>query len=148
MPDTMLPFHLAFPVTDLETTRRFYVDVLGCGVGRESEHWIDFNFHGHQIVAHRVPAQALGEAFRNPVDGESIPAFHFGVVLAMEAWSRLAERLRLASIPFLVEPSVRFEGRAGEQATMFIRDPSGNALEFKAFRDPAMLFARDLDAYR
>jgi uncharacterized protein len=141
-------FHLAFPVTDLDAARRFYVDVVGCGVGRESDHWIDFDFHGHQIVAHRVPAAALPEAFRNPVDGEQIPAFHFGLVLAWDAWEAMVERLRSLDVPFLVEPALRFTGRMGEQATFFIRDPSGNALEFKAFRDPSMLFARDLDTYR
>ncbi|HRQ63788.1 MAG TPA: VOC family protein [Xanthomonadaceae bacterium] len=144
----MPPFHLAFPVTDLEASRRFYVDVLGCGLGRESEHWIDFDLHGHQIVAHLVPASALGEAFRNPVDGEQIPAFHFGLVLAWDAWEAMTGRLRAAAVPFLVEPTVRFQGRVGEQGTFFVRDPSGNALEFKAFRDPAMLFARDVETCR
>jgi extradiol dioxygenase family protein len=144
----MPPFHLAFPVTDLEATRHFYVEVLGCGLGRESEHWIDFDLHGHQIVAHRVPPEALGQAFRNPVDGEQIPAFHFGLVLDWADWEAMAARMRSAGVAFLVEPTLRFEGRVGEQATFFVRDPSGNALEFKAFRDPALLFARDLEAYR
>jgi extradiol dioxygenase family protein len=144
----MPPFHLAFPVTDLEATRRFYVEVLGCGLGRESEHWIDFDLHGHQIVAHRVPPEALSQAFRNPVDGEQIPAFHFGLVLDWADWEAMAARMRSAGVAFLVEPTLRFEGRVGEQATFFVRDPSGNALEFKAFRDPALLFARDLEAYR
>ncbi len=143
MSATAPPFHLAFPVTDIKAARRFYVEVLGCSVGRESEHWIDFDFHGHQIVAHLVPVSALPEAFRNPVDGEAIPAFHFGVVLGWEAWQATVERLRASAVPFLVEPTIRFAGGAGEQATCFIRDPSGNALEFKAFRDPSMLFARD-----
>jgi uncharacterized protein len=148
MTDSTPPFHLAFPVTDIEATRRFYVDLLGCREGRSAERWIDFDFHGHQLVAHLVPAEAMGPAFRNPVDGEAVPAFHFGVVLDWPAWQSLAERLSVAQVSYLVEPTVRFPGRVGEQGTFFVRDPSGNALEFKAFRDRAMLFAKDVETYR
>lgn len=142
----MVPFHLAFAVTDLEATRRFYVEVLGCGVGREDrEHvpsrWIDFDFHGHQISAHLVDG-ALAPTETNAVDGDDVPARHFGVVLPWEAWHAMAERLRAEGIAFLIEPHVRFAGQVGEQATLFLRDPSGNALEFKSFKDPSRLFAR------
>jgi hypothetical protein len=135
------PFHLAFPVRDLEATRRFYVDVLGCRVGREAERWIDFDFYGHQISAHLVDAPSE-EVARNPVDGDAVPARHFGAVLDWKAWHELAERLRARGTRFRIEPRVRFQGEVGEQATMFLDDPSGNALEFKAFKDPARLFAR------
>jgi len=134
------PFHLAFPVHDLAAARGFYVDLLGCAVGRESERWIDFDFHGHQITAHHSPDASPPPA--NEVDGHAVPVRHFGLVLEWEDWHALAERLRAANTEFLIEPYVRFEGRPGEQATMFIRDPSGNALEFKSFRDPSRLFAR------
>ncbi|MCS7079984.1 MAG: VOC family protein [Chloracidobacterium sp.] len=137
----MTPFHLAFPVTDLAATRRFYVDLLGCRVGRESDDWIDFDFWGHQITAHRV-AGPLGVAGRNAVDGKTIPIPHFGVVLSWEAFHALAERLTQAQVTFIVPPYIRFAGQAGEQATMFFQDPSGNHLEFKAFRNTADLFAR------
>lgn len=140
-------FHLAFPVTDLEAARGFYAGVLGCPVGRESSQWIDFDLHGHQIVAHRVPPEAHPAAHANAVDGHEVPASHFGLILAWEDFDPMAQRLRRAGIAFVIEPHVRFAGRVGEQATMFVRDPSGNALEFKAFRDIGALFARDLDAY-
>jgi len=140
-------FHLAFPVTDLEAARQFYVGVLGCGVGRESADWIDFDLYGHQIVAHRVAADAHPAAGSNAVDGHEVPAFHFGVILAWEAFAPMAQRLRDAGIAFVIEPYIRFEGRVGEQATLFVRDPSGNTLEFKAFRRIEALFARDLEAY-
>lgn len=136
------PFHLAFPVDDLEAARGFYVGVLGCRLGRESEDWIDFDLHGHQIVAHRVPRARLPDPGHNPVDGQAIPAFHFGLVLDWDAWQALAARLEASGIAFLVAPCIRFAGQVGEQATLFIRDPAGNALEFKSFRDPAQLFAR------
>ena len=135
-------FHLAFPVTDLEAARRFYCDVLGCGMGRESERWIDFDFFGHQIVAQLVSGRP--QTAVNEVDGDQIPAFHFGPVLQWDEFAALAERLQGAGLDFLIKPRVRFQGGAGEQATMFVRDPSGNAIEFKAFRDPQMLFAKDL----
>lgn len=134
------PFHLAFPIRDVESTRDFYVSLLGCRVGREAERWIDFDFYGHQISAHVSPPEA--EVATNEVDGKRVPVRHFGVVLDWDAWHALAERLRGAGVAFLIEPGVRFEGEVGEQATMFISDPSGNGLEFKAFRDPSCLFAR------
>jgi uncharacterized protein len=134
-------FHLAFPVHDLEAARGFYQDLLGCEVGRESSRWIDFDFRGHQITAHL--ADPGDEAAANPVDGDRVPVRHFGLILARGDWEALAKRLQQAGTPFLIEPRVRFEGRPGEQATMFVRDPSGNALEFKSFADEAAIFARD-----
>ncbi|MFM8541864.1 MAG: VOC family protein [Chakrabartia sp.] len=136
----MRPFHLAFPVHDLAAARAFYGDVLGCGEGRNSDQWIDFDFYGHQIVAHLDPA-AKPVATSNPVDGHDVPVPHFGVVLTMDQWEGLATRLQAAGIRFGIEPHIRFKGQPGEQATMFFLDPSGNALEFKAFADDAMLFA-------
>lgn len=133
-------FHLAFPVSDLDATRRFYRDTLGCTTGREAERWIDFDFHGHQITAH-LDADAAGDVIANAVDGDQVPVPHFGLILAWDAWHDLAERLRGADTAFIIEPHIRFAGEIGEQATMFLRDPSGNALEFKAFRDPAQVFA-------
>ena len=133
------PFHLAFPVRDVESTRAFYAGVLGCTVGREAERWIDFDFFGHQLSAHVAEEDVLAT---NEVDGDDVPVRHFGVVLSMDRWRALAERLRAAGTEFLIEPKVRFEGEVGEQATLFVRDPSGNALEFKAFADPRGLFAR------
>lgn len=144
MPD---PFHLAFPVTDLDAARRFYADLLGCGVGRSSDRWIDFDFFGHQLVAQLVepgPGADAAKPFQvgaNTVDGHEVPVPHFGIVLSMEAWKALAERVREAGVDFILEPYIRFEGEPGEQGTMFFRDPSGNALEFKAFADPSRLFA-------
>jgi extradiol dioxygenase family protein len=132
-------FHLAFPVHDLEAARRFYVDVLGCGTGRSSDHWIDFDLEGHQIVAHLAERQP--EAERHDVDGTAVPVRHFGLVLDWESWHALAARLAARGVHFLVEPGVRFRGKPGEQATLFLLDPSGNALEFKAFRDIGQLFA-------
>ena len=134
------PFHLAFPVDDLSAARRFYGDLLECSEGRSSDEWIDFNFHGHQIVAHLTPERS-GDATSNHVDGHGVPVPHFGLVLTMEDWERLAERLREAGTEFIIEPTVRFKGLPGEQATMFLRDPAGNALEFKAMADPKGLFA-------
>ncbi|BDI59453.1 VOC family protein [Qipengyuania nanhaisediminis] len=133
-------FHLAFPVDDLAAARRFYGDLLGCREGRSSEEWIDFDFHGHQIVAHLAPESA-GDKAVNHVDGHGVPVPHFGLVLAMEEWEALAARLRAAGTQFVIEPTVRFRDRPGEQATMFLRDPAGNALEFKAFADEGQLFA-------
>lgn len=134
-------FHLAFPVHDLEAARGFYAGLLGCAVGRESSRWIDFDFQGHQITAH-LADDALPAA-ANRVDGDRVPARHFGLILEREAWEALAEQLRAAEVKFLIEPRVRFRGRPGEQATLFITDPSGNALEFKSFADEAAIFARD-----
>ncbi|WP_366556060.1 VOC family protein [Aquibaculum sediminis] len=138
---TMPPFHMAFPVADLEATRRFYLDVLGCGLGREAERWIDFDFFGHQISAHLRPDE-VARAQTNEVDGDQVPVRHFGAILEWDAWHALAERLKAADTAFIIEPHVRFKGQVGEQATMFFTDPSGNALEFKAFKDPARVFAR------
>ncbi len=137
----MRPFHLAFPVHDLAAARAFYGELLGCAEGRSSDRWIDFDLYGHQIVTHLV--DDMVPAASNPVDGHDVPVPHFGVVLTMPDWHALAMRLEAAGIVFGIAPCVRFKGQAGEQATMFFRDPSGNALEFKAFADDAMLFARD-----
>ena len=133
-------FHLAFPVSDLEETLTFYRDVLGCKTGRSSEEWIDFNFWGHQVVAHVSPEEA-GKSSTNEVDGHQVPAKHFGLILEWNAWETLAERLKKEDIDFIVEPYVRFKGKPGEQATMFFKDPSGNALEFKAFKNKDQIFA-------
>lgn len=164
-------FHLAIPVADLEAARTFYAGVLGCGVGRESDTWIDFDFFGHQVTTHLSPAEtpltasgdaathpagskprSVGdgpdarvprEAATNPVDGKQVPVRHFGVILEWQAWHALAERLRRAAVDFLIEPYVRFRGQVGEQATLFVLDPSRNGLEFKAFKDQSRLFARE-----
>lgn len=139
----LAPFHLAFPVHDLAAARAFYGGLLGCPEGRSSAEWVDFDLYGHQVVAHLDPAlDPARRAHRNQVDGHGVPVPHFGVVLGWEEWHRLAERLRAAGVAFVIEPYVRFRGAVGEQATMFFRDPSGNALEFKAFKDPARLFAK------
>jgi len=140
-PVTLPPFHLAFPVDDLGAARRFYGELLGCPEGRSADHWVDFDLHGHQIVAHLAP-DAINARAANPVDGEDVPVPHFGLVLSMEQWRRLAERLQSAGTDFVIAPTVRFEGQPGEQATMFLLDPAGNALEFKAMADPAKLFAK------
>lgn len=139
---TIAPFHLAFPVDDLAAARRFYGDLLGCPEGRSAEQWVDFDLHGHQIVAHLAP-EAIRERAANPVDGDEVPVPHFGVVLTMEKWKALAERLGAADVEFIIPPTTRFEGQPGEQATMFLLDPAGNALEFKAMADPAKLFAKN-----
>lgn len=136
------PFHLAFPVDDLAAARRFYGELLGCPEGRSSDEWVDFDLHGHQIVAHLAPDTVRARA-ANRVDGEDVPVPHFGVVLPMAEWKRLAGRLSDADVDFVIEPTVRFEGQPGEQATMFLLDPAGNALEFKAMADPAKLFAKN-----
>ena len=134
------PFHLAFPVDDLGAARRFYGGLLGCPEGRSAEHWVDFNLFGHQIVAHLAPEQ-VGRRSTNSVDREDVPVPHFGVVLDKQAWERLAERLTDSEVEFVIPPTVRFEGQPGEQATMFLLDPAGNALEFKALARPENLFA-------
>ncbi len=136
------PFHLAFPVHDLAATRHFYGEVLGCAEGRSSADWIDFNLFGHQIVAHLAPPRAAGDAHHNKVDGHGVPVPHFGVVLAWADFEPFAQRLRAKGVQFVIEPYIRFAGQVGEQATMFFRDPSGNALEFKAFQDRGQLFAK------
>lgn len=136
------PFHLAFPVHDLAAARAFYGGLLGCAEGRSADHWVDFDLFGHQIVAHLDPA-ARATAHHNPVDGHDVPVPHFGVVLTMDDWHALAARLTAAGVQFGIAPHTRFVGEPGEQATMFFCDPSGNALEFKAFADDAMIFATE-----
>jgi extradiol dioxygenase family protein len=139
------PFHIAFPVDDLAAARHFYGTVLGCPEGRSADHWIDFDLFGHQIVAHLKPHAAPRNATgfnSNPVDGHDVPIPHFGVVLTQQDWESLAERVKAADIPFIIEPYTRFKGQVGEQSTMFFLDPAGNALEFKAFADLSQLFAK------
>jgi|SRR5215472_9422849 len=136
-------FHLAFPVRDLAEARAFYGGVLGCAEGRSSADWVDFDFEGHQIVAHLAPAET-GASATNGVDGEQVPVRHFGLILSPAAWTALAARLRAADARFLIEPQTRFAGEPGEQSTLFVLDPSGNALEFKAFADEAMIFAKQI----
>lgn len=134
-------FHLAFPVDDLTRARAFYGDLLGCAEGRSSDAWVDFDFHGHQIVAHLAPEECAAAA-HNDVDGHNVPVRHFGLILDWKAWEDLAARLTQAGTVFVIEPYLRFAGQPGEQATMFLLDPAGNALEFKAFRDEADIFAK------
>jgi extradiol dioxygenase family protein len=135
------PFHLAIPVHDLAAARGFYGVLFGCPEGRSSDEWVDFDFFGHQVVAHLDPSRRP-RVHHNEVDGHDVPVPHFGVVMEWDAWHRLAERLRARGIRFEIEPGIRFAGQVGEQATMFLYDPSGNALEFKAFKDPSRLFAK------
>lgn len=135
-------FHLAFPVKNLEESRKFYGEILGCEEGRSSDAWIDFNLFGHQIVAHLAPEESVGVRHRNEVDADHVPVPHFGIVLPMEEFHSFAERLRAKGVEFIIEPKIRFKGEAGEQATMFFLDPSGNALEFKAFADFSQVFAK------
>lgn len=142
MSNTLYPFHLAIPVDDLEKARHFYGDILGCPQGRTDELWTDFDLYGHQLVVHYKESNTEDD-HRNTVDGHDVPVPHFGVVLPWEEWELLAGRIKAASIPFIIEPYIRFQGLAGEQATMFFKDPCGNALEFKAFKDISRLFARD-----
>ncbi len=136
----LAPFHLAFPVHDLAAARQFYGGLLGCPEGRASAEWIDFDLFGHQIVAHLAPAKAPDH--HNPVDGHDVPVPHFGVVLGWDDFQTFAARLKAEGVKFVIEPYIRFAGQVGEQATMFFRDPSGNALEFKAFKDRSQLFAK------
>ncbi len=140
-PLTLRPFHLAFPVHDLDAARAFYGGLLGCAEGRSSPDWIDFDLYGHQIVAHLAPDE-VGHRATSAVDGHQVPVRHFGVVLSMSQWDALADTLRAGRQKFVIEPHIRFKGQVGEQATMFFLDPSGNALEFKAFGDPSQLFAK------
>jgi extradiol dioxygenase family protein len=135
------PFHLAFPVLDLEEARDFYVNTLGCSMGRESDQWIDFNLYGHQIVAHLSPNE-IKDVNRSQVDGDAVPVRHFGVILENNEWQKLVDRLKTKGEDFLIEPRVRFEGKSGEQRTLFILDPSGNALEFKSFAHDGHIFRR------
>ena len=140
---SLRPFHLAFPVHDLEAARSFWGAAMGCPEGRSSPEWIDFDFYGHQIVAHLVPGMAAPDTGGNTVDGHHVPVPHFGIVLAMQDWQELAERLvARGTRQFDIEPYIRFKGEPGEQATMFLRDPSGNAIEMKAFEDLGRLFAK------
>ena len=135
------PFHVAVPVDDVAKARIFYRDVLGCEEGRSSDHWVDFNFFGHQFVIHHKPKSSSEELHHNPVDGQEVPVPHYGVVLDWTEWESLAEKLASKGIQFVIEPYIRFKGEVGEQATMFFLDPCGNALEFKAFKDMEQLFA-------
>ena len=137
---TLPPFHLAFPVDDLEEARRFFCELLGCSVGRTSDRWADFNFFGHQISAHLVDATERSEV--NAVDGDAVPVRHFGVILTLSEWRALRIKLESSDAEFIIEPKVRFEGQAGEQATMFVKGPSRNAIEFKAFDDAQRIFER------
>lgn len=138
----LAPFHLAFPVHDLAAARAFYRDLLGCSEGRSAPTWVDFNLYGHQIVAHLAPQARATAPITNSVDAHEVPVPHFGVILELTQWQALAARLRAAGTRFVIEPYVRFQGEVGEQATLFLLDPSGNALEFKAFADPERLFAQ------
>lgn len=142
--ETLQPFHLAIPVTDLNKARMFYAEIFGCEEGRASENWVDFNFFGHQLVIHYKPRDEIQvtDKHYNPVDGHDVPVPHFGVVLNWDDWQSLEQRLSSANIEFVIKPHIRFKGQVGEQATMFLLDPSGNALEFKAFRDMHQLFAK------
>jgi hypothetical protein len=135
------PFHLAFPIKDIETTRAFFGDLLGCEIGRFTDKWIDFNFFGHQLSAHVKPEE-LAQAHANIVDGKNVPVRHFGAILEWKQWHDLADKLAAKGIEFVIEPYIRFKGEVGEQATMFFLDPSGNALEFKAFKDTSQIFAK------
>lgn len=135
------PFHLAFPIRDIEETRNFYGELLGCTIGRSTDKWIDFNFFGHQLSAHVKPDE-LKSALTNKVDGDNVPVRHFGAILPWNDWEALAEKLRSANCAFIIEPHIRFKGQVGEQATMFFLDPSGNALEFKSFKDMSQVFAK------
>ena len=139
---SLRPFHLAFPVHDLGAARHFWGGVMGCAEGRSSDTWIDFDFYGHQLVVHCVGERASADAGNNPVDGHGVPVPHFGIVLSLEDWQALADRLTAAGIKFEIEPYIRFKGEPGEQATMFFRDPSGNSIEMKAFADLGQLFAK------
>ncbi len=141
--NTLTPFHLAVPVSDLNQARRFYRDILGCEEGRSSDHWVDFDFFGHQFVIHyKEPMGDLESLHLNPVDGHDVPVPHFGVVLEWEKWHELSDQLRQKGVHFIIEPYIRFKGQVGEQATMFFKDPSGNALEFKSFKDMSQIFAK------
>ena len=140
---SLSPFHLAIPVYDLAAARNFYGEVFGLAEGRSSEQWVDFDFYGHQLVIHEHPQTASQQqAHTNAVDGHNVPVPHFGVVLEWNQWEALSERLRARNTQFVIEPGIRFKGQVGEQATMFLFDPCGNALEFKAFRDMSQLFAK------
>ncbi|MFL3000679.1 MAG: VOC family protein [Cytophagales bacterium] len=135
------PFHLAFPIKDIEITKSFYSNFLGCEIGREDKKWVDFNFFGHQLSAHVKPDE-LKLAKKNAVDGKDVPVRHFGVVLGWDEWHNLSKKLKKLKVKFIIDPYIRFKGEVGEQATMFFLDPSGNALEFKSFKDSSQIFAK------
>ncbi len=135
------PFHLAFPIKDIEVTKSFYSNFLGCEIGREDKKWVDFNFFGHQLSAHVKPDE-LKLAKKNTVDGKDVPVRHFGVVLGWDEWHDLSKKLKKLKVKFIIDPYIRFKGEVGEQATMFFLDPSGNALEFKSFKDSSQIFAK------
>lgn len=141
IPSSLPPFHLAFPVRDLAEARAFYGDLIGCPEGRSSDEWVDFNFYGHQIVTHLAPDECSAPS-TNSVDDHNVPVRHFGAILDMALWEALAKKLQDAGTVFVIDPYIRFKGEVGEQATMFFLDPSGNALEFKAFKNMDSLFAR------
>ena len=138
----MNPFHLAIPVKDLKVMRAFYKDILGCSEGRSSEHWVDFNLFGHQLVIHQKSDFKVPKPLSNPVDGHDVPIPHFGVVLDWDVWTQLADNLKEKQVEFVIDPYIRFEGQVGEQATLFFLDPENNALEFKAFKNIDQLFEK------
>jgi extradiol dioxygenase family protein len=133
------PFHLAFPVYNIDKTIKWYIDILNCSIGRQSRLWVDFNFFGHQISAHKIDKE-LSDSETNPVDGHNVPSRHFGIVMKMEEWKSLLKRLNNKKIKFIIEPNIRFKDEKGEQSTFFIQDPSENVLEFKAFKNDQMIF--------
>ena len=139
MKSKIRPFHLAFPVYNIDTTIKWYVNILNCSIGRQSRLWVDFNFFGHQISAHKIDKK-LSDSETNPVDGHNVPSRHFGIILKMEEWKNLVQRLNKKRVKFIIEPNIRFKEEKGEQATFFIQDPSGNVLEFKAFKNDQMIF--------
>jgi len=139
--NTIRPFHLAFPIENIEKTKAWYTDVLGCSVGRETTEWIDFNFYGHQISAH-LSNDFQGNVSKNLVDDNKVPIRHFGVILEWSTWELLSNRLQAIGVTFVIEPCIRFKGKSGEQGTMFIKDPSGNFLEFKTFKDDKKIFEK------
>ena len=143
MIDNLRPFHLAIPVTDISIAHNWYTDILGCKVGRKAVDWIDFNFFGHQLVAHLVTVKENDSSI-NPVDGEDIPARHFGIILNMSNWEELVQNLKKKGIQYLIQPQIRFKGKTGEQSIFFILDPFGNALEFKAFQDDSQIYSVEL----
>ena len=143
MKDKLRPFHLAIPITDIHQAHNWYTNILDCTVGRQSEEWVDFNFFGHQLVAHLVSVKEDGTS-TNPVDGEDVPSRHFGIIMQIEDWKGLVQQLKEKKIKFLIQPQIRFKGKAGEQSTFFILDPFGNALEFKAFQDDSQIYSVEL----
>ena len=143
MKDKLRPFHLAIPITDIHQAHNWYTNILDCTVGRQSEEWVDFNFFGHQLVAHLVSVKEDGTS-TNPVDGEDVPSRHFGIIMQIEDWKGLIQHLKEKKIKFLIQPQIRFKGKAGEQSTFFILDPFGNALEFKAFQNDSQIYSVEL----